>query len=55
MGSVLTVSFEPMNGKTQVPVNHTNVPDDEGGRRHEQAWGYVLGRMSAHFGKGNNK
>ncbi len=55
MESVLTVSFEPMNGKTQVPVNHTNVPDDEGGRRHEQAWGYVLGRMSAHFGKGNNK
>lgn len=55
MESVLTVSFERMNGKTQVHVHHTNVPDDEGGLRHEQAWGYILGRMSAHFGKGNNK
>jgi|ERR1041385_1350230 len=53
MESVLTVSFEPANGKTQVNVKHTNVPADEGGHRHKQAWGYVLARMSAHFGKGH--
>lgn len=54
MESVLTVSFELMDGKTQVHVNHANVPDDEGGRRHKQAWGYVLARMASHFGKGND-
>ncbi|HKN86918.1 MAG TPA: SRPBCC domain-containing protein [Nitrospiraceae bacterium] len=55
MESIVTLSFELKDGKTQVSVNHTNVPDDEGGRRHKQAWGYVLARMSSHFGKGNNK
>jgi activator of HSP90 ATPase len=51
MESIVTVSFEAANGKTQVHVNHTNVPDDEGGRRHEQAHGFVLTRMSNHFRK----
>ena len=54
MESVLTVSFEALDGKTQVHVNHSGVPDDEGGRHHKQAWGYVLARMSAYFGKENN-
>ena len=31
--------------------NHSNVPDDEGARRHENAWGYVLARMASRFGK----
>lgn len=51
MESVLTVSFEAVEGKTQVQVHHTNVPDDEGGHRHEQAWRFVLGRISTHFDK----
>lgn len=51
--SILTISFEPVNGKTQVSVNHTNVPDDEGGHRHKHAWGFVLTRMSSHFEKEN--
>ena len=55
MESMLTLSFELRDGKTQVSVNHANVPDDEGGHHHKQAWGYVLARLSSHFGKGNNK
>jgi uncharacterized protein YndB with AHSA1/START domain len=52
METILTVSFEPVDGKTQVHVNQMNVPDDEGGRRHTQAWTYILTRMSGHYGNG---
>ena len=48
--TILTVTFMPIdNGKTQVSVNHINVPDDEGGHRHKHAWGFVLNRMGSHF------
>jgi uncharacterized protein YndB with AHSA1/START domain len=47
--TLLTVSFEPMNGRTQVSVNHSNVPDDEAGKRHQHAWGFVLNRIASHF------
>jgi len=50
--ALLTVTFEPLDGKTKVSVHHANVPDDEGGRRHKQAWGYVLARMSKYFEAG---
>ncbi len=53
MESIVTLSFEPVDGKTHVHVNHINIPDDEEGRRHEHAWGYVLGAMRARFGKEN--
>lgn len=49
METLLTVSFEPMNGKTEVRVSHTGVPDDEGGRRHELAWKFVTTRMASFF------
>ena len=52
--SVVTLTLEPHGQKTVVQVKHTNVPDDEGGRRHVKAWGYVLARMSSHFGKSEN-
>lgn len=47
--SLLTILFEPVDGRTQVSVNHSNVPDDEGGHRHQHAWGFVLTRMASHF------
>jgi activator of HSP90 ATPase len=49
MESIVTLSFEPVEGKTQVLVNHSNVPDDEGGRFHENAWKYVLAKMASRF------
>ena len=51
----MTLNLEAQGDKTVVQVKHTNVPDDEGGRRHDQAWGYVLARMSSHFWKSENK
>lgn len=53
MESVVTVSLEPAEEKTEVRVHHASLPDDEGGRHHQQVWGFVVGRMSAHFRKGN--
>jgi len=29
-----------------VTLIHSELPDDAGGRRHEQAWGYVLAAMT---------
>ena len=55
MESIVTLSFEPVDGKTHVHVNHANLPDDEGGRLHERAWGYVLGQMSSRFKQGGIK
>lgn len=52
--SIVTLSFDAVEGKTQVSVNHSGIPDDEAGRRHEHAWGYVLAKMRSRFGKGNN-
>jgi uncharacterized protein YndB with AHSA1/START domain len=49
--SLVTLTLEPeADGKTLVRVHHSGVPDDEGGRFHENAWGYVLGAMKTRFG-----
>ncbi len=47
--SIVTITLEPDGDKTTVNVHHTNVPDDSEGRRHQQAWGFVLGKMSVRF------
>lgn len=49
--SIVTLTFEAVEGKTRVHVNHSNIPDDEEGHRHEHAWGYVLAAMRSRFGK----
>lgn len=49
--SLVTLHLEPQGNKTVVQIKHTGVPDDEAGRRHEDAYGYILTRMSAHFRK----
>jgi uncharacterized protein YndB with AHSA1/START domain len=51
MESIVTLIFSPVEGKTQVHVHQGNVPDDEGGRHHENAWKYVLAKMSSRFEK----
>lgn len=55
MESIVTLSFESVEGKTQVNINHSGIPDDEEGRRHEHAWGYVLAKMRSRFSKGNSE
>lgn len=53
--SIVTLSFESVEEKTQVNVNHSGIPDDEEGRHHENAWGYVLAKMRSRFGKENRQ
>ena len=47
--SIVTLTFESVQEKTQVHVRHTNIPDDEEGHRHQHAWGYVLAQMRSRF------
>ena len=54
MESIVTLSFKPEQQKTQVHINHSNIPDDEEGLRHQHAWGYVLAKMRTRFGQGNS-
>lgn len=49
--SLVTLHFESQGDKTVIQVKHTNLPDNEEGRRHEYAHGYLITRMSAHFAK----
>jgi hypothetical protein len=49
--SLITIRLEAQGGKTLVTLVHSNVPDDDGGRRHQTAWGYVLGTMMKRFSK----
>lgn len=55
MESIVTLSFEQVAGKTQVQVHQINVPDDEPGRHHENAWKYVLAKMSSRFKEENDQ
>ena len=49
--SIVTVTLEPRGGETEVTLRHTNVPDDEMGRRHAEGWGYMLGAIAERFAK----
>jgi uncharacterized protein YndB with AHSA1/START domain len=53
--SAVTVTLERQDRKTVVRVRHANLPDDAGGRRYQQAWAFILGRMAKHFGKGGGE
>lgn len=55
--SIVTLNLKPEGDQTIIQVNHANVPDDEAGRRHQQAYGYVIARMAKYFAeikKGKN-
>jgi uncharacterized protein YndB with AHSA1/START domain len=47
--SVVTLTFDPGGKQTVVTLRHTNVPDDEMGRRHAEGWGFVLGGLVERF------
>lgn len=48
--TTVTVTFEPKGKDTQITLRHTDVPDDEMGRRHEEGWTYMLGAIADRFG-----
>jgi len=42
LDSRVALTLEPQGDGTLVKLRHTNLPDDEMGRRHEEGWGFVL-------------
>ena len=48
--TLVSVTFEPRDGGTQMTIVHRGVPDDENGRRHEGGWTSLLTRLEQHFG-----
>ena len=40
--SIVSVSMEARGDETEVTLRHSNVPDDEMGRRHKDGWAWVL-------------
>lgn len=47
--SVVTVTFEPLGEETEVTLRHSNVPDDEMGRRHADGWTWMLNMLAERF------
>jgi uncharacterized protein YndB with AHSA1/START domain len=50
--SIVQLTFEPKGKQTLLTLRHSNVPDDEMGRRHEQGWGFVLDTVAQRFAGG---
>jgi uncharacterized protein YndB with AHSA1/START domain len=40
--SVVTITLEPRGGQTEMTLQHSGVPDDEMGRRHQEGWSFIL-------------
>lgn len=47
--SLVTLHLEKRDHQTQVNITHSELPDTEEGRFHQNAWGYVLSRMKKQF------
>ncbi len=47
----MTLTFESRGDQTLVELHHTNVPDDEMGRRHKEGRGFVLGALADRFAR----
>jgi uncharacterized protein YndB with AHSA1/START domain len=48
--TVVTITLEARNGKTELTLKHAGVPDDEEGRKHKEGWGWMLGELAKRFG-----
>jgi uncharacterized protein YndB with AHSA1/START domain len=49
--TVVTVTFAPRNGSTEITLHHANVPDDDMGRGHEAGWTWYLSVLGQRFEK----
>jgi uncharacterized protein YndB with AHSA1/START domain len=47
--SIVTVTFAPLGEETEVTLRHSNVPDDEMGRRHADGWTWMLNLLAERF------
>jgi uncharacterized protein YndB with AHSA1/START domain len=49
--SIVTITFAPREGGTEVTLRHANVPDDEMGRSHKDGWAWYLDVLAERFSK----
>jgi uncharacterized protein YndB with AHSA1/START domain len=50
--STVTVTLEPKGNGTLVTLRHTDLPDDDMGRQHEEGWKFVLGAIADRLASG---
>ena len=53
--SKVTVTFEPHDEGTRMTLVHSELPDTEPARGHENGWNYFLGVFREQFGDGSRK
>jgi uncharacterized protein YndB with AHSA1/START domain len=44
--SVVSLTLEPHDGKTQLTLRHTGIPDDELGHSHEGGWNWIVSALA---------
>lgn len=49
MESIVSLTIEPEGDRTRITLVHSNLPDDEMGRRHEEGWGFVVQMLVDHL------
>ena len=49
MESLVSVTFAPLGDETEVTLVHSNVPDDDMGRRHAEGWTWMLNMLAERF------
>jgi len=53
--STVTVTFEKAGESTLMTLVHSDLPDTDGGRGHENGWNYFLGIFPDQFGRATSK
>ena len=44
--SIVALTFEPRGNETEVTLRHSNLPDDEMGRKHKDGWAWILDMLA---------
>ena len=53
--SIVTLTFKKQGENTLMTLVHSDLPDTNGGRSHEQGWNYFLNIFPEQFGNGPRK
>ena len=53
--STVTVTFKEHGDATLMTLVHSELPDTDGGRSHENGWNYFLGMFLEHIGAGSRR
>jgi uncharacterized protein YndB with AHSA1/START domain len=48
--SIVTVTFKKKEEETLMTLLHSDLPDDDLAKAHEEGWNYFLDKLADHFG-----